>query len=88
MPEDYYGDGEAASQPAPEAKPQGDAQEGQQTFLVPKAACPGMSVGDPLNSRVVAVHEEEYECQYVPESKEESGEAEAPMPQSMGPEYE
>ena len=46
----------------PEAKEQ---DQGDETALVPKTLCPGMSVGDTGRFKVVASHEQEYAIEYI-----------------------
>ena len=87
MQDDLYGgDGPTlADKPNPEApadKKEGDEGE-HPTFLVNKDICPGMKVGDEMVSRIVAIHENEYELEYAPK---EEGKGEEGGEQGMAPE--
>lgn len=56
-------------QGAPDAK---DQDEGDETALVPKTLCPGMSVGDTGRFKVVASHDQEYAIEYIGKHGDES----------------
>lgn len=63
MADENYSDGEdSVPQGAPDAK---DQDEGDQTALVPKSFCKGMSVGDTGRFKVVASHENEMALEYI-----------------------
>lgn len=83
--EDYMDDAPGKDSPMPTDKSDGDGEDKQgdaPTFLINSEVCPGMKPGDMLSCRVTAVHDKEYEVEYVPEEKEEQGEEmeKAPMP--------
>lgn len=61
----YGGDGPTlAQEPAPDAKDQKPDEGDAQTYLVNKDVAPNMKIGDELKGRIVAIHEDEYECEY------------------------
>lgn len=69
---DYYQDSTEGSPSSPTAapsKPETEAPDEGQTYLIPKSACPGMKAGEELVSKIVAVHDEEYACQYAPKEE-------------------
>ncbi len=65
MPDPNYSNysDEPATDSAPEQQDMGGGQDSKNA-LVPKAFCPRAKVGDEIVSRVVAVHEGEFELEY------------------------
>jgi hypothetical protein len=89
MPEDYYGDGDGASDGGA-ASTQGDPNEQPHdtgtTAVVPSELCPGMKVGDEMVVKIVGVDDDSYEIAYAPKEgkPEEQEEAPAPAPAPEG----
>ena len=74
MPTDYYDDSPREDEgdyntPPPEERDPGDTK----TALIPESLCPGMSVGDEVTLKIVAVHEGEYEVVYKRKDEDEDG---------------
>ena len=75
MDENYGEDPQAPTMTQqPEEKGEG------KTFLVNKEICPGMKVGDEMVSRIVAIHEHEYELEYAPKEESETPPESEPEP--------
>ena len=87
MPEDYYGDGDAApSGGAPASEEAGNEQphDTGSTAVVPSELCPGMKVGDEMVLKIVGVDDDSYEVAYAPKEgkgEEEEAPAAAPAPE-------
>jgi hypothetical protein len=89
MPEDYYGDGDAAASgggaKAPEEAGGEEPHDTGTTAVVPSELCPGMKVGDEMVLKIVGVDDDSYEVAYAPkEGKSEQEEAPAPAPAPEG----
>lgn len=91
MPEDYYGEDETVSAPAPTAETQPEPEESgdEQTFVLPKAIAGGrkFDVGDEMVVEIVADHEDSYEVKYASEKRTEEQPAAAPAPEPEEEEY-
>ena len=63
------------------SEPRGEEKDGEgETALINSDICPDMKPGDVMELRIVAVHEGEYQVQYMPkEEDEEHGEGEEAM---------
>jgi hypothetical protein len=88
MPEDYYGDGDAAAgggAPAPEESGDEQPHDTGTTAVVPSELCPGMKVGDEMVVKIVGVDDDSYEVSYASKGgKGEAEEAPAPAPAPEG----
>lgn len=81
MPEDYYGDGDAApgGDAAPEEAGGNQSHDTSNTAVVPSELCPGMKVGDTMVVKIVGVDDDSYEIAYEPkDGKPEEEEVPAP----------
>ncbi len=84
MPEDYYGDGDAAPSGGSDMSDQGgEPHDTGVTAVVPSELCPGMKVGDEMMVKIIGVDDDSYQIPYAPkEGKAKAeGEAEAPAPE-------
>lgn len=61
-----YSDGPPAEATA---APDEQEAEGGATALIPKSLCPGMKPGDPIELKIVRVHDDQYEVSYAPEEE-------------------
>lgn len=81
---DMYSDAGPAAPAAPaEAAPE-KPKAGHETALVPKSLCPGMSPGDEFVVKVVRVHDDQYELEYVPGPAGGGEASKAEVPEGMG----
>jgi hypothetical protein len=86
MPEDYYGDGDAAPSEGGATAP--DELGGEQphdtgtTAVVPSELCPGMKVGDEMVLKIVGVDDDSYEVAYAPKEGKPDEQEETPAPAS------
>lgn len=79
MMDENYGEDPQAPMMDQAHKPDEEKGEGK-TFLVDKSICPGMKVGEEMVSRIVAIHEHEYELEYAPEEGSETPPESEPEP--------
>lgn len=89
MMDDNYDQGSGAATIPPAAAQddsKGEQSSDQQTYLVNKEICPGMKVGDKLTGRVVAIHDNEYECVYEKDDEGAEPKAMAQAPPMGGQE--
>ena len=83
MPEDYYGDGDAAPSGAATAPEESGGKEPHDTgttAVVPSELCPGMKVGDEMVLKIVGVDDDSYEVAYAPKEGKPDEQEETPAP--------
>lgn len=81
--EDFYSDSTPNASSDAQPKQEGEEKEDGHTEILPKSICPEqMKPGDEFKLKVVRVHDDQYEVEYVPE---QGAETEAPSaPQEGG----